>query len=287
MSEILVSVGLVVVLVALLRALLKTRKQAWVMKVQSHEIKKQMLELENRNQELQKLNHEKLQIISLVSHDLKGPFNRIFALVQLMGLGQNNLTDEQKEYLGKIQQISADGLVMIRNILDSRRLDDKGIELHPVNMDLSAMVTSLVKNYRSIAEKKKIEFVLDIPEPVFIKADKIYLGRVVENLFSNAIKFSPYGKKIFVNLAQSRDGVALAVRDEGPGINAEDQKKMYQRFQRLSARTTGGESSTGLGLFIIKTIVDKIGGEIRCDSVVDEGTCFTVRLPSAMLTKEE
>jgi len=120
---------------------------------------------------------------------------------------------------------------------------------------------------------------VDISERILVKIDKLYISRVIENLFSNAIKFSPDGKKIFVKLLRLPELIEFSVKDQGPGISKDDQLKLYQRFQQLTAQPTGGESSTGLGLFIIKTILDKIGGEILCESEVGQGTCFTVRLP--------
>lgn len=266
------------VLAILSRALVKTKRQASLMRLQGREIQKQVKELEQRNEALQRLNQEKVQIISLVSHDLKGPFNRIFALTQLINLNQENLTTGQKEYLGKIHQIAADGLGMVRNILDSRKLDDKGIELDPVRIDLTALVSSLVKNYRLVAEKKNIEILLDLPEPLTLTADKLYMARVIENLLSNAVKFSTEGKKVFVKLAAIDNTLLLSVKDQGPGIGEDEKKKLFQRFQQLSARPTGGESSTGLGLFIVKTIVDKMGGEIFCESSPGEGSNFTLQL---------
>ncbi len=285
MPEVLI-IGLLLfafVLALLLRALVATRRQAKVMKIQSEEIKKQVLELEFQNQELQKLNQEKLQVISLVSHDLKGPFNRIFALIQLINLGKGNLTDEQMDYLGKIHQITADGLGMVRNLLDNRRLEDKGIEFKDVALDLSQLVTSLAKNYNAVAEKKKIEIELETSGQIIAKVDKLYLGRVIENLLSNAIKFSAEGKKVFVKLIRLPESIELSVSDQGPGISHDDQLKLYQRFQRLAARPTGGESSSGLGLFIVKSILEKIGADIQCDSEIRQGTCFTVRLPKKFL----
>ena len=285
MLEILV-IGLMVtaVVVILLRALIKTKKQTTLMRLQSREIQKQLKELENRNVELQRLNQEKIQIISLVSHDLKGPFNRIFALTQLMNSDAENLTLEHKEYLGKIHQITVDGLGMVRNLLDSRRLDEKAIELNEVCFDLSSLVTSLVKNYCEVAEKKKIALLFEPHEPLMVRADKLYLGRAIENLLSNAIKFSSEGKKVFVKLIESDDFVEFSVKDEGPGLSQEDQLKLFQRFQRLSARPTGGESSSGLGLFIVKTIVDKMEGEIFCESDPGHGARFILRLPKKRFT---
>ncbi len=274
---------IVLILTVLVRALVITRQQAEVMKQQREEIKKQVLELEQQNHKLQTLNQEKLQVISLVSHDLKGPFNRIFALIQLINLKKENLTEEQTDYLAKIHQITADGLGMVRNLLDNRRLEDKGIEFNEVALDLSQLVTGLVKNYSTVSEKKKIEIVLETGALIMVKADKLYLGRVIENLLSNAIKFSPEGKKVFVKLTRLPDSVELSVCDQGPGIHQDDQLKLYQRFQRLTARPTGGESSNGLGLFIVKSILDKIGAAIKCESELRQGACFTVHFPKKLL----
>jgi len=250
------------------------------METQSKVIEKHMIELEESNRQLDNLNQEKLQLIGLVSHDLKGPFNRIFALAQLMNMSNANLSEDQKEYLGKIQQISIDGLSMVRNLLDSRRLDEKGIELKIGDLDFANVVTSLVKHYKSIAEKKKIEITLDISGDANIRGDKNYLSRIVENLLSNAVKFSPPDTRIHCTLARKNDSLDFSVKDEGPGISDEDKPKLFQRFQSLSAKPTSGESSTGLGLFIIKTIADKMGADVFCGSELGKGAEFTLRLPS-------
>ncbi|GIL21995.1 MAG: hypothetical protein BroJett042_05080 [Bacteroidota bacterium] len=246
--------------------------------VQSREIKRQIQEQEKRNKEVGGLVHEKQQLIGLVSHDLKGPFNRIFALIQLMELTNENLTEEQREYLGKIHQIVADGLSMIRNLLDNRRLEEQGIDQTPEQINLVLALGSLVKNYRALAVKKKIQIQFDPPAQAFVLADKMYLNRIFENLISNALKFSPEGKNIYVSIEEKGDKYAIGVRDEGPGISREDQKNLYRKFQRLSARPTGGESSTGLGLSIVKTLIEKMGGEIYCQSEEGNGTTFTVKL---------
>lgn len=270
-------------LVVLLRALIKTNRQAALLRLQSREIEKQVRELERRNDELERLNEEKIQIISLVSHDLKGPFNRIFALAHLMNSDPGNLTDEQREYLGKIHQITADGLGMVRNLLDSRRLDERAIELNELSFDLSSLVSAHVKNYREVAKKKKIDLLFEPGKPMMVRADKLYLGRAIENLLSNAIKFSSEGKRVFVELNQSDDGIKFSVKDEGPGLSQEDQLKLFRRFQRLSPRPTGGESSSGLGLYIAKTIVEKMGGTISCESEAGNGAQFILSLPGKLL----
>lgn len=272
-------IGLLVVVILLqVRAYLKLKQKSKLILVQSREIKRQIQEQEKRNKEVGGLVHEKQQLIGLVSHDLKGPFNRIFALIQLMELTNDNLTEEQREYLGKIHQIVADGLSMIRNLLDNRRLEEQGIDQTPEQINLVLALGSLVKNYRALAVKKKIQIHFDPPTQAFVLADRMYLNRIFENLISNALKFSPEGKNIYISIEEKGDKYAIAVRDEGPGISREDQKNLYRKFQRLSARPTGGESSTGLGLSIVKTLIEKMGGEIYCQSEEGNGTTFTVKL---------
>lgn len=275
---VLVGLPIAAALAILSRALVKTGRQTQLMQLQGREIQKQVRELEQRNEELQKLNQEKMQVISLVSHDLKGPFNRIFALTQLLSLHQENLTETQAEYLAKIHQITADGLSMVRNILDSRRLEEQGIEINLAPLDFTSLVGNLVKNYRVLAEKKKIEILFDAGKQLVINTDKLYAGRIIDNLLSNAVKFSPEGKTITVSLCKNDRAVDLSVADQGPGISAEDQQNLFRRFKQLTARPTGGESSSGLGLFIAKTISDKIGGEIFCESKIGEGARFVLRL---------
>ncbi|GHN00008.1 hypothetical protein WSM22_14970 [Cytophagales bacterium WSM2-2] len=283
MLEVLIIGLLLISLLGVVYALVQSRKKTQLLRLQSQIIQKNILELEDRNRQLQDLAQEKLQLISLVSHDLKGPFNRIFALVQLLNLENKNLNEEQKEYIGKILHVAVDGLGMVRNLLDSRKFEEKGIEFQEGTLDFTSLVSSLTKHYRAVAEKKKIEITLEIDKSTLIKSDKMYLGRVIENLLSNAVKFSPENTRIDCSIRTIESGVEFSVIDQGPGISKEDQEKLFQRFQPLTPKPTGGESSSGLGLYITKSIVDKMGGEISCESEVGNGTRFNVRLPKRMM----
>lgn len=273
-----VFIGLLVFVIYVIRAYRKSMKQNKLILLQSKEIQKQNKELEHRNKLLQELNIEKHQIIGVVSHDLKGPFNRIFALMQLLSMSSENFTADQKDYLGKIHQIVADGLSMVRNLLDNRKLEDRGIDMRPEPLNLSVVLHSLVKQYQSLANKKNIIIDYKAPASAPIQADKIYLTRIFENLLSNAVKFSPYEKSIFVSLVVAGSDLEISIEDEGPGIHAEDQLKLYHKFQRLTARPTGGESSTGLGLSIVKTLVEKMEGRIQYEGEEGKGARFIVTL---------
>lgn len=278
--ELIIALVLLAIALALqVAAYARLRERNKVVHRQSLEIQRQVTELEKRNQELQELSEERAKLIGLVSHDLKGPFNRIFALVNLMHLSYPEATADQKEFLGKIQHISADGLAMVRNLLDKRRIEERGIDLVPEPMNLAAHVTAIVKGFQTVADKKDILLHMDAPAEIIVESDKLYINRIIENLLGNAVKFSEKGKNIFVRVEATPTHAVVSIRDEGPGISAEDQKKLYQNYMRLSARPTGGESSTGLGLSIVKEIVDKMKGSIHCDSKEQEGTTFTVRLP--------
>lgn len=236
-------------------------------------------ELESLRKTIAEIEKEKQQIISIVSHDIKAPLNRIFALVQLLHMSEENLTEEQQQYLDKIHQVVADGLSMIRNLVDYRNLEYRKIDINPEEIDLKDFMTTTVKNFKSLAGKKNITIHLDTPESAVITSDNQCLNRVADSLLSNAIKFSHDGKEIFVQVKNSADNVEISVRDQARGFTGDDLLKLYSKFQKLSAMPTSGESSTGLGLYIAKRMLTKIGGAITCKTEEGIGSLFTVTLP--------
>lgn len=228
---------------------------------------------------IEEINKEKQQIISIVSHDIKAPLNRIFALVQLLHMDESNLTADQHQYLDKIHQVVADGLGMIRNLVDYRDLEYRTIETNPEEIDITGLVKTAVRTYDSLAEKKNIEITLDADENVLLTTDGQCLGRVLDALLSNAIKFSKEGKHVWVCLKNGIDRIEITVKDEARGFTREDKQRLFRQFQKLSAKPTSGESSTGLGLFIAKKMLDTIHGEIQCDTQEGVGSIFTITLP--------
>ncbi len=235
----------------------------------------------NRINELEKENQ---QLFGVVSHDVKGPLNRIFALIQLIQLSSANLQNDQKDYLGKIHIMIADGLGLIRNLADVQKLEGKGIELNPDSFNLSSVLGTMARNYTVIADKKKITVHIDIPPALMVFADRHYTIRIFDNLLSNAIKFSAENKAVFIRTKDDGNKIRIEVRDEGPGFSESDQMRLYKKFQTLTAKPTAGETATGIGLSLVKTLAEKTGAEISCTSRLGEGTTFTVSIRKSMIS---
>lgn len=228
---------------------------------------------------IQELEWEKQQLYGVVSHDIRGPLNRIFALIQLTQLSSGNLNQEQQEYLAKIHIMVADGLGMIRNLADCQKLESQLIELNPDTFNLSSVLAVLARNYKVLAEKKNIQLLEDIPPGLAVFSDRYYSTRIFDNLLANAIKFSVEHKRVFLRAKDEGAWVRVDIEDEGPGLSDADQNRLYKKFQTLSAKPTAGETATGIGLFVAKELADKTGAELfykRCAG--GGGTIFTVRI---------
>lgn len=275
---IILGILLLITIVLLVATYNKARKQKLLLRVQSNAIENQLRELTAQNKIQEQLNHEKKQLIMLVGHDLKGPFNRIFALTQLLEM-TGTFTDEQKEYIHKMYSIVGDGLNMVRNIVDVRKIEEKGLDPYPEKLNLPAVILPIIKQYNVLADKKKIKIDYKTPDKVDMITDKNYICRVMENLLSNALKFSEPGKEVAVTITTNNGQVEIAVADQGPGLSPEDLSKLYQKFTKLTPRPTGGESSQGLGLSIVKMLSNCMGGDVQCESKLAVGSTFTVRLP--------
>jgi signal transduction histidine kinase len=154
------------------------------------------------------------------------------------------------------------------------------MDLTLVPCDLWDTVRQTVEGYRQRARAKRIELHFEENNrPSMVAADTTQLVQIMDNLVSNAVKYSPSGKNIYVRVYQVDSRVRAEIKDEGPGISAEDQKRLFGKFARLSARPTAGEHSTGLGLAIVKRLVESMKGEVWCESHPGDGAAFIVELP--------
>jgi len=171
---------------------------------------------------------------------------------------------------------------MVQNLLDANRIERGEMKLDLASTELVALVSSIVETQRPRAAAKQQKIALETDAaPVPALVDSGVMVQVLENLVSNAIKYSPPGRSIFMRLKRDTGTVRIEVQDEGPGLSAEDQKKLFGKFARLSAKPTGGEHATGLGLSIVKRMVEAMNGKVWCESEPGRGATFIVTVPEA------
>ncbi len=244
---------------------------------QREEIMIQNENLNKRNQQLSELNNEKDTLMSIVAHDLKSPLNRIKGLLNIIEL-EGGVQDKQASYLGMIKESAQSGLDLITDLLDVHEIEENVIPTYS-SVELCTFVSQKVSALKMAAESKAIELKLDCPLSVAILTDEDHLGRVLDNLISNAIKFSPKSSTVNISAGANETHFWLSVKDSGPGFSIQDKEQLFKKFKKLSARPTGGESSNGLGLAIVKTLVERLNGEIILESEQGRGSEFKARFP--------
>ena len=241
-------------------------------------IELQKQELQITNTELQTLNKEKNYFIKTLSHDIRAPFQQISGLTKLLELDENGLSDDQKDLINRIHEITDRSNSMISKILDIGFIESHEIKFSLETLDINAIVEELVKIYQIIADEKKIEIVLSLEHRSFpsIKLDKNYFYIILENLISNAVKFSSKRSEIRIGTIKNDKNIRLEISDSGPGITENDMSKIFQEFGPLTAKPTNGETSLGLGLSIAKKYTTAMGGKIWCENEKDRGATFVV-----------
>ncbi len=240
-------------------------------------VQERTTEVAIQNQELINLNKEKDMLVNIVAHDLRTPLSQIKGLIQLLDIPTMKLTDDQETFLTEIDN-SADRLTeMISRILNIHALETKQIKLINQIINLNEVVAYVVQCFHVTATTKNIKIIIEAErDNHFIEVDKNYLIQILENLLSNAIKFSEKGSKVILTIKSNNKKTFVVVQDYGPGISKKDQKKLFGRFQKLSAKPTAGESSIGLGLSIVKKYIEAMNGQIHCESQLGIGSKFVI-----------
>lgn len=236
--------------------------------------------LEAANQELIDLNRQKNEFLNIAAHDLKNPLSIICGYADLLRDMEDPKAEEIHLQAREILRSGNYMLEIIRNILDVRAIEDGQLNLDREKCILYEMVSEVVEDYRKFAEKKEIEIWNEVgPDAPDAWADPGATRQILDNLVSNAIKYTPQGGFVRVRAASSEDVVRIGISDTGPGLTEEDQKKLWGKFTRLTPRPTGKEHSTGLGLWIVRRLATEMSGNTFCFSTVGEGSTFGVQLP--------
>lgn len=242
-------------------------------------VKEKTSELQQANEHLAHLNEEKNNLIGIVAHDLKSPLSQIIGFAGI--LKEEVPSSQGKKFVGMIDKAAWNIVGMIDKFLDINRFESGNFKLEMENLDISKIVNDVTDQYFNKADEKQIKIHKEISNQILVETDREVTKHILDNLISNALKFSEKGSNVYIGLSMKNDKAIMHVKDEGPGLSSEDQKKLFKKFQKLSARPTGNESSSGLGLSIVKRFVDALGGDIKVESELGKGANFIVELPLA------
>jgi len=217
--------------------------------------------------------------VAAVSHELRTPLTSISGFLEMLGDEEHELGDAGRSYLRVIRRGTTRLQRIVEDLLLVAQIEADRLELEPVETDLTELATEAVAAALPTAAEQGIELVLDTHGPLPLEADAGRLGQVLDNLVSNALKFTPSGGSVMVSTSNGDGKVRLEVTDTGIGIPHEEMGQLFSRFYRASTATRRAIPGTGLGLVIARAIVDAHGGAISLQSREGEGTCVTVTLP--------
>ncbi|MFN3427735.1 MAG: 7TM diverse intracellular signaling domain-containing protein [Candidatus Thermochlorobacter sp.] len=264
-------------------------REAEIERLKNVELANALIQVEQQKNIAQKANAFKTELLGIAAHDLKNPLQSIMGFAELIrekAASDSNISQMAAAISASSKRMSK----LITDLLQTAALDSGQLTLQKEKIALSQLLASVVENNRTSAACKQQTLELICTQNCILEVDVERMHEVLDNLISNAIKYSPQGKHIIVRSevkhyvekgdTASFAAVRIAIQDEGQGLSEEDMKKLFGRFQRLSARPTGNESSTGLGLSIVKQLVELHGGKVWAESEGrGKGTTFFVELP--------
>lgn len=233
--------------------------------------------------QLQEVDKMKDEFIAMASHELRSPLTAIKGYIDLVLEELKDKIDKNsQEKLARVA-ISANRLDdLVSDLLDVSRIEQGRIKLSCQPLDLQKIIQEILKEFELQAQEKKLQLIYQAPseKSPYVLADIDKLKQVLVNLISNAIKFTPQGQ-IVISTALKQNMVQIKVKDTGLGLSAEEQKKIFQKFSRLSKEQTAHIPGTGLGLWITKQLVEMMKGKISVESMEGVGSQFIVSLPLA------
>ncbi|MCI0808667.1 MAG: GAF domain-containing protein [Chloroflexi bacterium] len=234
------------------------------------------IKLDAENLELQRLNEAKIKFLSTVSHELRTPLTSMLAFASLLKRNkEGNLTEKNVRHLDIIDKNGRRLNALIQDLLDVSHMDMGKLLLEPSHFDIVECVNELAESFAPIYDKKSQTLHLHTSDDeALIYADKNRIMQVLTNLLSNASKYSPESKNVWLSVAKVGDHLEFEVKDEGFGISEEDQKQMFTSFFRVDSEETRSVEGTGLGLVIAKGIVEIHGGQMKMESKIGIGTVF-------------
>jgi signal transduction histidine kinase len=237
--------------------------------------------LTQQNKRLMELDLMKDEFVSLVSHELRTPLTSIRGYLELLLEDGGNLSPEQERFLGVVDRNSERLLHLVGDLLFLAQVDAGKLTIEREDVDFEQVVQDSVETLRPIAEARQIELVTSITPVPRLVGDRARLAQVLDNLLSNALKFTPEGGRVSVALRADGDRAIVEVEDNGVGIPRAEQNRLFERFFRSSRAMENAIPGTGLGLAITKAIAERHEGRISVESEEDVGTSVRLELPLA------
>ncbi|MCL2063915.1 MAG: ATP-binding protein [Candidatus Cloacimonetes bacterium] len=232
-------------------------------------------EIISQKEELIKLNEEKDAILLTISHDLKNSIGSIESAIDMIAMKDQDMFEHK--YIKIIDKATQQSLSLVKEILYSNKIDQEESQL--LQYDINQRILTLYENLNLIAQKKKISFHHDLSEePLECMIDLEKFDRIIDNLCMNAIKFTNAGGTITIKTQKIGDVAQIHIKDTGIGMDEIMIKNLFEKFSKAGRKGTSGEESTGLGLYIVKTLVEKMDGSVEVYSEVDKGTEFLIKL---------
>ena len=237
-------------------------------------------------------NKLKLDFFVNISHELRTPVNLISSTIQLIKLNLKNLSKEDENIISKyIDIMESNSMRLIRlinNLIDSTKIDAGFVKFTPINADIIKFIEDVCDSVVDYVDFNKMNLIFDTDrEEEIVLFDPDIIERILLNLLSNAVKFNKVDGTIYVNLYTKDDEIRITVRDEGIGIPKEKLSSIFKRFEQIQTKNKIEKQGSGIGLYLVKSLVTLHGGNIKVESKVNEGSKFIVTIPKKVLENGE
>ncbi|MBI4727035.1 GAF domain-containing protein, partial [candidate division TA06 bacterium] len=220
------------------------------------------------------------EFVGMLSHDMRNPLSAIIATLELSLDGSlGGLNDNQRQFLGSAMNDSRRMLEMLNDLLDGYKYEAVELKLEKAQFDITQLISKSVSDYSALAKERQIELYQETPLSLTVTADESRLSRVISNLLSNALKFTPKEGRVTVSAADKKQNIQVSVQDTGEGIAPEELEKVFQKYYQVEKRKLGRKTGTGLGLPLCRKLVEAHGGKIWVESQPGKGSKFIFTLP--------
>jgi signal transduction histidine kinase len=257
--------------------ILKTRNELFI---KHEEVNIQRKQISQKNDELANLNATKDKFFSIIAHDLRNPIAAFVNISDLLEHDFDRLSNsDKKEIVSQMNVSSKNLIVLLENLLTWARLSNQKIEMYPEELILSDVIESAITPYLQSAQNKKIKIVTNLSSEIVVNSDKFMIQTIIGNLINNAIKFSNSLSEIIISVKDNNDHYTLSIKDHGIGIDESQLRNIFLLGEMQTGRGTMGEAGTGLGLVLVKDLIDILKWNIEVKSKINKGTEFLITIP--------